>query len=147
MAFAISISKTNTLIQELPGETALKDFIANIAAPYAVKKITDTNNNHTCDIITTENGNKTYIIIPENNTIELKKRVPDGTLTSTVFYEPYAGIDIEYIPDNKNSENAAFEYRPSVLMEKPDESNILRTLIWDGHHEDYIHKIECPEKD
>ncbi len=145
MAFAISISKTNTLIQELPDETTLKNFSDNITLPYTIKKITDTNNNHTCDIITTENGNETYIIIPENNTIELKKRVPDGTLTSTVFYEPYAGIDIEYKPDNEDSENASFEYRPSVLMEKPDDSNTLRALLWDGHHDDYTHKIEYPE--
>ena len=145
MAFAISISKKNTLIKELPDDNAVKNFIASIDPPYFGKSFKDSENNHVCDIITPENGDVMHLIIHENNHIELQKRVPGGVLNSAVYYEPYAGIDIEYTSDNENSNTDEPASRPGVLMEKPDEANTLRALIWDGLHEDYISETRFAE--
>lgn len=51
----------------------------------------------------------------------------------------YPGIDIEYVSDRDNGENAS---RPRILFEFPKDG-CLRALIWDDKdNEDYTREIE-----
>ncbi len=71
-----------------------------------------------------------------------KMPVKNGYLDIRMSQDPdYPGLDIEYIDDSENKEEA--HTRPRVLIECPKESNKLRTLIWGNpKSEDYDTEVE-----
>ena len=79
-----------------------------------------------------------FISNAPDGVIELK--LENGIIRVTQGLDSeYPGIDIEFIANNDNGENAS---RPRVIMEKPKGENV-RVLVWDDpNQEDYTHDIE-----
>jgi len=70
---------------------------------------------------------------------EIKVKVKGGYIRAIANSDPdYPGIDVEFEPDNYNSETLS---TPRVLFEKPADYK-LRALIWDdADNEDYTKEI------
>ena len=92
-----------------------------------------------CGLEAYKNTENIIWMVIDGSYISLNIPVPGGKLNATNGDIDYPGIDIEYIPENDDSNILA---RPRVLMEKPVDSNQLVAMIWsDPDNEDYSEKI------
>ena len=71
---------------------------------------------------------------------QIKVRVKGGNLVASASRDSaYPGIDVEYVPDVDEGEQAS---APRVLFEYPEDGE-LHALVWtDKDKEDYTHKLK-----